>query len=131
MRFKLTCPSHAGRLLLASLWLLVAGCAHQPGLQSSQSGQASYYAAHYQGKQTAGGQRFDHRELTAAHRSLPFGTRLKVTHQHASHSVIVTVTDRGPYVPGRVVDLTRTAFRMLAPLDQGLVPVTIEVVEPD
>jgi rare lipoprotein A len=76
-----------------------------------QSGLASWYS--YTGHRTASGRPYTGREMTAAHRSLPFGTRVRVTDQRTGRSVLVTITDRGPYVRGRVIDLSPVAKRAL------------------
>ena len=89
------------------------------------SGLASFYG-NESGRETASGQRFDQSKLTCAHRSLPFGTKLRVT--HGDRSVIVTVNDRGPYVRGRVLDLSAAAARAVGLTDEGVGRVTAEVV---
>jgi rare lipoprotein A len=89
------------------------------------SGLASFYG-NESGRETASGQRFDQSKLTCAHRSLPFGTKLRVT--HGDRSVIVTVNDRGPYVRGRVLDLSTAAARAVGLTDEGVGRVTAEVV---
>ena len=89
------------------------------------SGMASYYG-NESGRKTASGQRFDQNALTCAHRSLPFGTKLRVT--HGDRSVIVTVNDRGPFVRGRVLDLSTAAARAVGLTGAGVGRVTAEVV---
>jgi len=89
------------------------------------SGLASFYG-NESGRQTASGQRFDQNKLTCAHRSLPFGTKLRVT--HGDRSVIVTVNDRGPYIRGRVLDLSTAAARAVGLTDEGVGRVTAEIV---
>jgi rare lipoprotein A len=89
----------------------------------SFSGVASFYG-NESGSETASGQRFNQNAMTCAHRSLPFGTRLRVS--HGGHSVVVTVNDRGPFVRGRVLDLSTAAARALG--IEGLGQVTAEVV---
>lgn len=84
-------------------------------------GAASWYGDFFAGRTTACGQTYDPDGITAAHRSLPCGTRLRVEHQ--GRSVEVTITDRGPYVQGRFLDLSRGAFRRLAPLVEGVIDV--------
>lgn len=76
----------------------------------SKKAHASYYANKFNGKKTASGARFDNTKLTAAHRKFPFGTKLRITNERNGKSVIVTVTDRGPFVRGREIDLSRKAF---------------------
>lgn len=92
-------------------------------MAATEAGGASWY----RDTQTASGERYDPDALTCAHRRQPFGTRLRVTHR--DRSVVVQVNDRGPYIKGRIVDLTPAAFRKLAQLDRGVVTVTVEVVE--
>ena len=95
------------------------------GTGRSFSGMASYYG-NESGSRTASGQRFNQNALTAAHRSLPFGTKLRVT--HGGQSVIVTINDRGPFVRGRVLDLSTGAARAIGLTGAGVGRVTAEVV---
>ncbi|MFO8001223.1 MAG: septal ring lytic transglycosylase RlpA family protein [Marinilabilia sp.] len=95
----------------------------------TEQGKASYYAFSLQGRPTASGTIFHHDSLTAAHRTLPLGTKLKVVNLENDSSVIVKVNDRGPFVEDRILDLSRAAFRKLAPLEKGIIEVKIEVVE--
>lgn len=89
-------------------------------------GIASFYS---QGTKTASGEKFDPNELTAAHPTLPFGTRLRVTNQDTGRSVTVRVNDRGPYVPGRVVDVSYSAAEQLGMVGRGIAPVKLDVVQ--
>ena len=90
---------------------------------------ASYYADKFQGKRTASGVKFNNNNYTAAHRKFPFGTKLKVTNQVNGKSVIVEVTDRGPFSRGREIDLTKKAFMEIAKNKGiGVMLVTIEEV---
>ncbi len=91
----------------------------------SFSGMASYYG-NESGSRTASGQRFNQSAMTCAHRSLPFGTKLRVT--HGGQSVVVTVNDRGPFVRGRVLDLSTGAARAIGLTSAGVGRVTAEVV---
>jgi rare lipoprotein A len=93
--------------------------------QAASSGLASYYSD----SQTASGERFDGRELTAAHRTLPFGTRLRITNMVTGRSVTVRVNDRGPFVPGRVVDVSPSAAETLGMVQQGVAKVKLDVVQ--
>lgn len=88
------------------------------------SGKASYYGSE-SGSRTASGQRFNQNAMTAAHRSLPFGTRLRVT--HAGRSVVVTINDRGPFIRGRVLDLSKGAARAIGLTGRGVGQVVAEV----
>ncbi len=91
-----------------------------------QQGKASYYGKAHHGKKTASGKRFNMHAMTAAHRSLPFGTQLKVTSKDTGKSVIVTINDRGPYAGGRILDLSQEAARQLGMIKQGVGVVTLE-----
>jgi rare lipoprotein A len=95
------------------------------GIRRVFSGIASFYG-NESGRQTASGQRFDQNALTCAHRTLPFGTKLRVT--HGDRSVIVTVNDRGPFVKGRVLDLSTAAARAVGLTSAGVGRVTAEVI---
>jgi rare lipoprotein A len=95
------------------------------GSTHSFSGMASFYG-NESGSKTASGQRFNQNALTAAHRTLPFGTKLRVT--HGSRSVVVTVNDRGPFVHGRVLDLSTAAAREVGLTSAGVGRVTAEVL---
>ena len=94
--------------------------------QSVQTGKASYYPKKFTGRRTASGERLHHDSLTCAHRTYPFGTLLKVTNPANGKHVIVRVTDRGPYVKGRIIDLSVRAARELGIIAQGIAPVTVE-----
>ena len=94
-----------------------------PALARSESGIASVYSTE-SGSRTASGQRLDPGALTAAHRTLPFGTKVRVTNKNNGHFVVVTINDRGPFVRGRIIDVTPAGARALG--FAGLAPVTIE-----
>lgn len=94
------------------------------GSSHSFSGMASYYG-NESGSKTASGQRFNQNAMTAAHRTLPFGTRLRVTHN--GNSVVVTVNDRGPFIRGRVLDLSKGAARAIGLTSRGVGRVVAEV----
>lgn len=96
------------------------------GTKLTSSGVASFYA---EGTRTASGEAFDPHALTAAHRTLPFGTRLRVTDVTTGRSVIVRVNDRGPHVPGRIVDVSYSAAQMLGIVGRGTANVKIQVVQ--
>jgi len=91
----------------------------------AQSGIASVYA--YKGEMTASGERVSPGKLTAAHRSLPFGSRVRVTNKRNGRSVVVRINDRGPFIKGRVIDLTPAGAHVLG--FSGLAPVTLEVMD--
>ena len=102
-----------------------ASIAPSSGSGRSFSGMASFYG-NESGSKTASGQRFNQNALTAAHRSLPFGTKLRVT--HGSRSVVVTINDRGPFVHGRVLDLSTAAAREVGLTSAGVGRVTADVL---
>lgn len=94
--------------------------------QITSQGVASFYTG---GQQTASGEKFDTHDLTAAHPTLPFGTRLRVTNVATGRSVTVRVNDRGPYVPGRVVDVSHSAADALGMVRSGIAKVKLDVVQ--
>lgn len=91
-------------------------------------GIASYYSDYHHGRLTANGERFNMHDLTAAHRTLPLGSKVKVTNLKTGKSVIVKINDRGPYVKGRVIDLSKAAAGNLGILSSGLGQVKIDVI---
>jgi rare lipoprotein A len=96
------------------------------GVGHSLTGIASYY---WQDQMTATGERFDKRAMTAAHKTLPLGTKVRVTHVASGRSVVVRINDRGPYKPGRVIDLSEAAAEQLQMTSAGLAAVTVEIVK--
>lgn len=82
-------------------------------------GKASWYGPGFQGRRTASGERFDMNELTAAHRTLPFGTRVRVRNEHNGREVIVRINDRGPRIPDRIIDLSKAAADALGFVKAG------------
>jgi rare lipoprotein A (peptidoglycan hydrolase) len=100
-------------LTLTVLGLFVSPWASAQDARSLEHGTASYYADKFNGLRTASGERYDPEEHTAAHRTLPFGSRVKVTNPNTGRSVIVRINDRGPFVKGRVIDLSRAAARLI------------------
>lgn len=96
----------------------------------NQRGRVSYYGEDFAGKKTASGEPFDPAALTMAHRTLPFGTRVRVTNLENQRSVDVVVNDRGPYVSGRIADLSRAAARRIGMVVDGVVEALLEVLEP-
>lgn len=95
-----------------------------------QTGKASFYADKFEGQPTASGQKYRHHKLTGAHKTLPFGTKVKVTNLSNSQSIVVVINDRGPWVEGRVIDLSRAAAEALGFVNLGLADVQLEVVDP-
>jgi peptidoglycan lytic transglycosylase len=102
-------------------------------LSSVQTGLATYLAPSFQGNEAASGERFDHRKLVAAHRTLPFGSKVRVTNLENGRSVIVRIMDRGPYGKnfrqGAIIDLSRAAARRLHMLRDGEVRVKVRVLK--
>jgi len=94
-----------------------------------QEGKASFYADKFEGRTTASGERYSHAKSTCAHLSLPFGTLVKVTQISSGESVVVRVNDRGPFVPNRIIDLSRSAAEKLGFISEGVTDVRIEVLD--
>ncbi len=94
----------------------------------SLSGWASWYGPGFHGNPSASGERYNQNAMTAAHRSLPFGTRVKVTNTDNGRSVIVRINDRGPYIHGRIIDLSAAAAQVLGLIQSGVAPVRLEVL---
>lgn len=135
-------PIHAGSkifaLVLVSL-LLFSGCAkktsaHVPSsvkparIGETETGIASWYGIPYHGRRSANGEIYDMEKLTAAHRTLPFDTWVKVTNLANKKHVDVRITDRGPFVDGRIIDLSLAAARELDMVQSGIVHVRIKVI---
>jgi rare lipoprotein A len=114
--------------LLATL--LIAGMETQAGVSAgqTQSGVASYYHDRFHGRKTASGARYDKNTLSAAHKTLPLGTKVEVTDTRTGKSVVVRINDRGPFVKGRVIDLSRAAARKIGLVKKGLSPVKVKVL---
>ncbi len=94
-------------------------------ITSSQTGQASYYG-YGAGSQTASGARFNPNAMTAAHRTLPFGTKVRVTNKRNGKTVVVTINDRGPFIRGRIIDLSTAAAGVIGMRSSGVAPVLVE-----
>ena len=123
----------AQALVPVAMAMLILGCASHYGPAGTApfaaTGGASYYAARFDGRRTASGETFDSSRLTAAHRTLPFGTLVKVTALDTGRSVVVRINDRGPFVSGRVIDLSLAAARRLQMLRSGISQVRLDVVK--
>ena len=115
------------KLILLSASLLI-GFAPAAVEAASSCGIASYYGPGFHGRTTANGERFNAYGLSAAHRSLPFGTMVKVTNQSNGKSITIRINDDGPHVPGRIIDLSEGAFARIASRGQGLANVCISKV---
>ena len=112
---------------------LAAGCAGRrepdaaPGTRPYvETGEASWYGQPFHGRTTASGERYDMNQLTAAHKTLPFGTVVTVTHLGNGRSVTVRINDRGPFVKQRIIDLSRAAARKLGMVEAGVARVRVE-----
>jgi len=135
-------PLVAGLLLLAAACAPTSGAALPRGgaMEPSRAvllpnlgafeGYASWYGPGFAGRRTASGEIFDPAQLTAAHRTLPFGTRVRVVNLDNGRSVEVRITDRGPFKPNRVIDLSRGAAEAIDMVRSGLAPVRVEPIEP-
>ncbi len=115
--------------------LLISGCSAVSKKTEVYSqnhvlkGMASWYGKEFQGRLTASGEEYNIRYYTAAHKSLPFGTIVRVTNINNGKSVRVKINDRGPFVKGRVIDLTPKAFESIASTNKGVIPVKIEILD--
>ncbi|RRJ89739.1 septal ring lytic transglycosylase RlpA family protein [Flavobacterium macacae] len=120
-------------LLLLVLGSVLTSCSSSKsvsGKMYKKNAHASYYADKFNGRKTANGEKFSNSKLTAAHRKLPFGTKVRVTNKVNSKSVIVEINDRGPWVPGRDIDLSKKAFMDIAEnKNQGALKVSIEIIK--
>jgi len=98
-------------------------------VDAKKTSYASYYHDKFNGRKTASGEVFDNSKLTAAHRTLPFGTEVKVTNLNNGKEVIVTINDRGPFHSSRALDMSRAAFDEIGNTDRGTIPVEYEIVD--
>src|SRR5215213_962053 len=114
--------SAAGMVAIA----LIMGAAREAP-EYVERGEASWYGPGFHGRKTASGERFDQQKLTAAHMELPLGTKAIVTNLENGRSVEVEINDRGPYVPGRAIDLSKAAAREIGMIEAGVAPVLVEV----
>lgn len=117
------------RVFLNILSVFVICGVSAAGLAEVVQGKASYYADSLQGNKTASGEPYDKNAMTAAHRTLPFGTPVKVTYLKTGKSVEVAINDRGPHVEGRIIDLSSAAAARLGLKEDGIGEVTIEFSE--
>ncbi|WP_447752940.1 septal ring lytic transglycosylase RlpA family protein [Pseudomonas nicosulfuronedens] len=121
-------------MALVGCLALLAGCSTTSYDSDSEvsgrgyraEGTASYYGKAHHGKRTASGERFNQNALTAAHRTLAFGTRVRVTNLNNGRSVVVRINDRGPFSRGRVIDVSKAAAEQLNMLRSGTAPVRLE-----
>ena len=128
------------RALFTALTLIIlVGCTSTSAVGSSKTkeyakshtlvGQSSWYGNKFHGKLTASGETYDMNAYTAAHKTLPFGTIVRVTNTSTNKSVDVKINDRGPFVKGRVIDLSYKSFAQIGNVKKGTVPVKIEIVD--
>ena len=96
--------------------------------QPSESGIASWYGTPYHGQRSASGEIYDQEKLTAAHRTLPFGTRVRVRRLDTGGSILVRINDRGPFINGRIIDLSLRAARAIDMVRAGVVPVKLKII---
>lgn len=133
-------PIHAGFVLFICAMIGLAGCAkktsaHAPAnvkparIGEMETGIASWYGPPYHGRRSANGEIFDMEKLTAAHRTFPFDTWVEVTNLENKKHVDVRITDRGPFVSGRIIDLSLAAARELDMVTAGIVKVRIKVIK--
>ena len=124
-------------LAAAAFLLLVARCASTPSKAPTtpadwsrfrQEGEASWYGPTFHGKTTANGERYNMLHMTAAHKQLPFNTLVKVTNLHNGMSTVVRINDRGPFLKGRILDLSYAAARALGANSPGVIKIRLEVV---
>ncbi|MGH7385731.1 MAG: septal ring lytic transglycosylase RlpA family protein [Candidatus Rokuibacteriota bacterium] len=124
--------------LVAALWTLalLTGCSRAvvtappvpPTLGAEEVGMASWYGAPHHGRRTASGEVYDMHQLTAAHKTLPFGTQVLVTNRDTRQSAEVRVNDRGPFVEGRILDVSYAAARLLGAIGPGVIPVRVRIL---
>lgn len=119
------------RLFLSiSIFALFSMMLSSCGRTVRETGKASYYAGQFIGRKTANGEIFRKRKLTAASKTLPFGTKVKVKNLQNGKTVKVRINDRGPFVPGRIIDLSWKAAKKLDMLETGVVPVQLKYKKP-
>ncbi len=99
--------------------------------QSADTGYASYYADKFQGRKTANGELYHQDSLTAAHRTITFGTKIKVTNLNNNKSVVVRINDREPFIQERIIDLSKEAMKKLGGIEKGVIKVKIELHDSD
>lgn len=114
--------------------ILLTGCStlRNTGLPDTgklQIGEASWYGGYFHGRITTSGERYNMYKLTAAHRILPFGTLVRVTNMENDGSVIVIINDRGPWIPGRVIDLSYAAAKKIGMARKGIVRVRLDIID--
>ena len=122
-------------VFISVLSVILTACSTVPNKINSQQsdiserGKASFYADKYHGRLTASGERFSQQAATAAHLKLPFGTRVNVTNIANNKSVVVRINDRGPYIRGRIIDLSKAMFKKIADPKVGVIDVSVTVID--
>ncbi|MCF4173053.1 septal ring lytic transglycosylase RlpA family protein [Vibrio sp. McD22-P3] len=126
-------------IFVVLMFSFLAGCSSTASIDSSKTrsyakshelvGQASWYGNKYHGRRTASGERYNMRAYTAAHKTLPFGTIVRVTNTANGKTVDVKINDRGPFVKGRIIDLSRKSFEQIGDISKGIAPVKIEIID--
>lgn len=131
-------PTWLGQIALAAVLTLAGSVAsgdsgdsldEDGGLHYTAEGRASYYSSRFHGRRTASGEPYDETTMTAAHPSLPFDTQLCITNLNNGRSAMVRVNDRGPFVGGRIIDVSMAAARELGMLRAGIIRVRVETCE--
>lgn len=124
--------NHKGKVLFVIIIsILLTLCTQNIFAQKIKDGKATYYSGKLYGRRMSNGEYYHPDSMTCAHRTLPFGTRILVTNPKNGNQVVVRVTDRGPYVRGRVIDLSYAAARELGFLSAGVAYMKLEVVDED
>ncbi|TMP75505.1 septal ring lytic transglycosylase RlpA family protein [Pseudoalteromonas sp. S1608] len=122
-------------VFISVLLVILTACSTAPSNINNQQrdvaeqGKASFYADKYHGRLTASGERFSQQAATAAHLKLPFGTRVNVTNIANNKSVVVRINDRGPYIRGRIIDLSKAMFKKIADPKVGVIDVSVTVID--
>jgi rare lipoprotein A len=126
-------------IFIAIILNLLVGCSSTSATHTEKTisyakshelvGKASWYSKKFHGKRTASGERYDKRAYTAAHKSLPFGAIVRVTNTANAKTVDVKINDRGPFVKGRVIDLSQKAFEQIGNIKEGVAPIKIEIID--
>ena len=118
------------KLMVVTLICAMQGTIQDASAVTAQEGEASYYTDSLNGSKTASGVLYDKSALSAAHRSLPFGTKVKVTNLESGQSVVVVINDRGPYAKDFIIDLSGAAAKQIGLTEAGHGRVRLEVIEP-
>lgn len=129
--FNYHCIMNPKSAIILSLFIFLCpldfNCWAQNNKQFSEKGKASFYSNAFIGRKTANGEKFLQEKFIAAHKSLPFGTWVKVVNLQNKRSVIVRINDRGPFIKGRIIDLSTSAAKQIGNLNEGIYPVLITV----